>query len=191
MLRHLYPLSILLALCILAGCGSSGGGGGGGLLNQLDSLDDADGDGFPEIVPPEGVVFVPEESVAVSVINTVTRSQAAAAAGTEIPSSVGLTAAVAVDLTYPGGQTQRLSGSFAVGPFELALEVACPERIEVRVSVTAIVPVIGTQPVTSFGPYVFTQDGSEGYPYGCGSTVRVETYADDETGAMGVNIDVE
>jgi len=195
MFRKACVLMIVASVCCLTGCGASGGGGGG-LLNQLDGLPNEDGDAFAEIAPPEGVDFDLDESVALSIVNTITRSQAEAAAGADIPNavsgSIGLSAKITVDLTYPGGITQRLPGTFAVGPFELAFEVACPESIEVLVSIVASVPIIGTQPVSNFGPYTFNQSGENGaYSYTCGSEVRLDTFIDDETGEPVVSLVVE
>lgn len=190
MFRSTCAFLMVVGLCCLVGCGSSGGGGGG-VLNQLDSQPDTDGDGFAEIEPPEGVDFDSEESIALNIVNTITSSQAAAASGTQLPAGVSLSARVAVNVTYPGGITQRLPGTFPVGPFELAFEIACPESIEVLVTVVATAPIIGDQPVTTFGPYDFTQDGDEGYVYECGSTVTISTFVDDDTGELGVTIAVE
>ena len=193
MFRGLCSLLILTSVCCLTGCGSTGGGGGG-VLNQLDKLPDQDGDVFSEIAPPEGVEFDFDSSLALRIVNTITRSQAEAASGAQIPSAVSSTisvsAKVAVNLTYPGDITQRLPGTFPVGPFDLQFEIACPESIEVVVTVVASVPIIGEQPVSTFGPYVFTRGGG-GYAYECGALVSLSTFADEETGELQVSLLVE
>ncbi|MCK4658031.1 MAG: hypothetical protein KAV82_00785 [Phycisphaerae bacterium] len=196
MFRSLCSILMLIGMCCLTGCGASGGGGGGGVLNQLDSMPDADGDVFSEITPPEGVDFDFDESIALMITNTITRSQAEAAAGVQMPdvisSNISLAAKVAVNLTYADGITQKLPGSFPVGPFELQFEIACPEAIEVMVTVVATAPLVGSQAVASFGPYQFTQDGEGGsYTYTCGSTVSIVTFYDDETGEPKVTLEVE
>ncbi|MFH0983061.1 MAG: hypothetical protein V2A79_16200 [Planctomycetota bacterium] len=193
MLRSMRALLALAMVCHLTGCGASGGGGGG-VLNQLDTLPDEDGDTFSEVPPPEGVDFDVENSVAVSITNTITRSQAMAAAGSQLPSvvssSISLRADVAVDLTYPGGITQHLSGSFPIGPLDLAFEVACPESIEVLVTLVASAPLVGSRPVSTFGPYVFTRGEGE-YAYACGALVSVSTFINEATGEPDVDLDVE
>ncbi|MCP4591749.1 MAG: hypothetical protein GY842_13500 [bacterium] len=192
--RHLSLVLILMGMCGLVGCGVGGGAPPGGVLNQLDNLADEDGDAFSEIVPPEGVEYDDEEALGLKITNTITRSQAMAAAGAQLPdfvsSSVSLWAKVAIDLTYPDGETQTLPGTFPVGPFELAFEFACPESIEVQVTVVASAPIVGDQAVTSFGPYVFTKDEGT-YPFECGATVTISTYVNDETGEPGVDLLIE
>ena len=193
MFRGLCSLLILTSVCCLTGCGSTGGSGGG-VLNQLDNLPDEDGDVFSEITPPEGVDFDFDSSLALRIINTITRSQAEAAAGAQIPSAVSssitVSAKVSVNLTYADGITQRLPGTFPVGPFDLQFEIACPESIDVVVAVVASVPIIGEQPVSAFGPYVFTRGGGD-YAYECGATVSLTTFADEETGELVVSLVIE
>jgi hypothetical protein len=193
MFRGLGLFLMSTAVCCLIGCGA-GGGGGGGVLNQLDRFPDEDADVFSEITPPEGIAFDFATSLALRITNTITRSQAEAAAGVQVPSIVGsnvsLAAQVLVNLTYPGDISQRLPGRFPLGPFDLQFEVACPETIEVLVTVVASAPIVGTQPVTSFGPYVFTREGGD-RAYTCGATVSVSTYFDEETGELAVSLDVE
>jgi hypothetical protein len=193
MLRILGWTLILVCAGAIYGCGNNGGAAGGGTLNRLDSLPDADGDAFSEITPPDGIVFDPETALSLHIINTITRSQAEAAAGVQLPqvvsSSLTLAAKVSVKLNYPGDIEQRLPGSFPVGPFDLAFEVACPDSIEVLVTVVATAPIVGEQPVSTFGPYVFTQ-GSGDYAYSCPSIVTLTTMVD-EAGAPIVDISVD
>jgi len=164
------------------------------VLNQLDRLPDTDGDVFSEITPPEGVEFDLDNSLALQITNSITRSQAEAAAGVQLPSivstNVSIAAKVSVDLTYPGGITQQLPGTFPAAPFDLAFEIACPESIEVAVAVVATAPIIGEKPVSAFGPFFFTQGQGE-RAYECGSVVTISTFADEETGELRVSLNVE
>lgn len=186
---------LLLVVCGgLAGCGFNAAANNGGVLNRLDALPDTDGDAFSEIQPPEGVELDPEQMLSLSVINTITRSEAEAASGVQvssfISSSVEVVGKVNVELTYANGVTQTLPGTFPLGPVNLQFEFACPEQIEVTVDIVAMVPIIGEQPVSTFGPYVFTKD--EGlYVYSCGAVITIETFIDEITGQPMVDLNID
>lgn len=186
MIRGAYFFLAAILTCCLSGCGSWGDGSRDGTLNELDGMPDADGDSFSEIAPPEGVAFDFDTSLAMSITNTITRSQAQAAADVKLPalisSNVALTAKVSLDLTYPGGMTQELPGTFPVNPFELSFEIACPDSIEAQLTVVAVAPIVGEEAVTTFGPLLYEQGVGENM-FECGSVVHITTYAD-ESGTL-------
>ena len=190
-------ITLVLAAAAVAGtlgCGIGGGGAPGGVLNQLTKLSDVDGDGFAEVEPPDGVTFDIDNTLAMRIANSITRSQAESASGVSLPSavsgSIALSVNAAVEITYPGGQVQTLRGSFPLGPQELAFEVACPQSVEVLVTAVADTPVTAPQSVETFGPY--TRDQGAGQDsFECGGALTVETVADDETGELVASIVVE
>lgn len=187
-------LSILACLAVvgLTGCGG-GGGGAGGILNQLDRLPDTDGDGFPEIEPPPGVEFDAAGAVALKMINTITRSQAEAAAGVSLPSAVAsqvsVTVQTAVTLVYADGTEQVLRGTFPLGPREIAFEAACPDYVEVLVTAMADTPVTAPQAVQTFGPFIQTL-GEDSDSYACGGIISLET-STDAAGELVASIVIE
>ena len=182
-------LLVVMWLAALAGCGTSGGGVSG-ILNQLDSFPDDNGNGYPEIPPPDGVDET--ELVAFEITNQITMSQAEQLANVNIPDFVSnivtIRARLTVNLTYPGDITDRLTGSRGIAPFELRGEVACPSTMEVRVSVVADIPLMGEQIVQSFGPYTFNRDTGEN-AYQCNSILSIETFVD-ENGQANATVDV-
>ena len=184
-------LLVVMLLAALAGCGTSGGGGGAvGVLNRLSSFPDDNGNGYPEIPPPDGVDET--ELVAFEITNQITMSQAEQLANVNIPDFVSnivtIRARLTVNLTYPGDITDRLTGSRGIAPFELRGEVACPSTMEVRVSVVADIPLMGEQTVQSFGPYTFNRDTGEN-AYQCNSILSIETFVD-ENGQANATVDV-
>ncbi len=177
-IRFVAVIGLVSSAFGLGGCGNNAGGSGAsGILDMLATFDDADGDGFVEIPASEGVEVT--EQVAIAIDNEISRQQAINLARTNLPDfvtdSVGLSANVLVRLSYPGGVTQTLAGGRNVSRFSLSFEVACPERIEVSVTVVANIPIVGRRTVQALGPYRFSMSEG-GNAFACGNVVRVRTY---------------
>lgn len=171
---------IAILLTVLTGCSGSPGGDGG-ILNRLNTLPDANSNGFPETPVPDGVDEM--ATVAIDLVNSITRSQAERLARVNIPDFVKRIVAfrvrLVVDVTYPGEITDRLTGSRPIGTFDVKAEVVCPIALEVRVAVVADIPLVGERTVQSFGPFRLERDAlTNGYQ--CGSIITITMFVDDD-----------
>jgi hypothetical protein len=178
-----------LAIALSAGCGSLPGEEG--VLDQLDMVLDTNNNGFPDVPTPEGVDK--EGTVAIALVNHITLAEAEALAQVEIPDFVTgiipVYADLIVDVTYPGGITDELTGTRPLGPFEMSLELVCPEAVELLVSINASIPLVGEQTFMTLGPYLFEQD-SVARRLSCNSIIRAEASLD-ERGQPQLSLDVE
>jgi hypothetical protein len=176
--RGLFVVSMLSG-AVLAGCGSTGNGPTPGILDRLSTLSDTDGNGFVEVPATAGVDTSRE--VAVAIENDITRTEAISLAQTSVPNfvadSISLSATVLVKMTYADGKEQQLRGSRNIGPFDLSFEVACPDRVEVNVNVTADIPVVGRTSVQTFGPFVFSKGTNTGQ-FQCDTVIHVRSFVD-------------
>jgi hypothetical protein len=181
----------LLMPGLLAGCGLGSGGEDGGILNNLTGLPDANGNGYPEIPPPDGVDET--ATVAIRIQNHITKSEAENLAQVNAPQiiedMVRVRARIRVDLTYPDGITDRLTGTRPIAPFEVKAEAVCPQAVEVSVSVVAEAPVVGSQTVAGLGPYRVERQ-TDALGYSCETLINIESFVD-ESGEAIATIDVE
>jgi len=146
---------------------------------DLDTLVDMNDNGFDDIAPPDGVTFDDETNARVTLNNTIGTEEIAALAEAQGIDSVALNfVAIEVDLVmtliYDGFENVVVRQSQALEPFTRQLEAACPDALEVDITVTANAPVVGPQIVFSD---VF--ELTRGTDYNCGGTLEVETFVDD------------
>jgi hypothetical protein len=182
---------VLLIPGWLAGCGFGSGGEDGGILNHLTGLPDANENGYPEIPTPEGVDET--STVALRIQNHITRSEAEDLAKVNVPQivedMVRVRARIRVDLTYPSGVTDQLTGTRPIAPFEVKAEAACPQVVEAWVTVIAEAPVVGSQTVSGLGPYR-VERGTDAFGYTCETLINIESFVD-ESGAATATVDIQ
>lgn len=163
-------------------------------LNNLSELPDADGDGFADLDGPEGT-----ETVAVSIVNEITRADAEALAEQfvgEVPAGLAAVVAVEVNFTitriYEGDQTFMDMGSRALQPFDdLAIEAVCPETVVVAVDVVASVPILGNFEVLPTQEFTLVEgDGGRG-TFVCGKVIMVTAAIDESTGQPDIDLVIE
>jgi len=165
---------IMLVVSSIGGCQSESGCAG---LSRLNT--DSNNNGYPDLVPPDGVSFSAEQNLRVSITNTLTEADLApfaAQAGVD-PSLVTL-ANFRVDfrfnIEYENGATQTVCESEPLAAFNFDFEIACPTRADLDVEVIALAPVVGTE-ITS----VPLNLSLESVPYECGQSVEFITTTDD------------
>jgi hypothetical protein len=173
-------LTVILIAALPAGCGNRASTDTRGILDRLASLPDENGNGLADIPSPDGVDG--GEAVGIYLANDITRPEAEALAQVEIPDAVGtlvdVRADLTVDLEYGDDIQDRLRGSRPIGPFQIAAEAECPVLVNVRVGLVAEVPIVGDQPIRTFGPFRFERDAPGGFE--CGSVIAVETTLNDD-----------
>jgi hypothetical protein len=181
----------LLIAGLLPGCGFGSGGEDGGILNHLAGLPDANSNGYPEIPAPDGV----EETatVAIRIQNHITRSDADDLAQVNLPQIVEdvvrIRARIRVELTYPSGITDQLTGTRSMAPFEIKAEAICPQVMEAWVTVVAEAPVVGSQTVSGLGPYrVERGAGADGYA--CETLINIESFIN-EGGDAAATVEIQ
>lgn len=151
--------------------------------NDFDALTtDRDGDGFPEINPPPGVVLDPANTVRVFAANTLTADVLAPfAAEVGVPPKLAEVLAgwadfevtFAITAEYPGGVIQTMCDTEPLGDFEKRFEAACPLDSQLDVRITAFVPGLHI-PFLSV-PVGLTTDAVD---FSCGQTVSLRTTTD-------------
>jgi hypothetical protein len=147
---------------------------------DLEDLDDANGDGYGDVVPPDGVDFNEDTNIKVSLENEIDIDDVAALAeqyGVD-PSLIGfatITIEMTLTLDYGDGITDVLEESETIAPFDKRFEVACPESALVGITVTATAPVVGEQ-------IIFEQDVelTEGVEFECGETFGFAAFINDD-----------
>ncbi len=166
-------IAVLLSI-LSTGCGRSSNSATPGVLDRLGPLPDANGNGLVDIPTPDGVS--PGESIGIHLASDITRAEIEALAQGEIPAvvgaQVGIRADVTVDLDYANGVKDRLRGSRPIGPFDIAVEAACPLVVEVRINLVAEIPFVGDRGIRALGPYRFEREAHSGFT--CGSVLTVE-----------------
>ena len=139
----------------------------------LDDLPDADGDGFLDLSSPEGVDT--SESIAVVIISSITREDALALAGDQIPAGVAALATISIrlDITriYDGFGSVTDTDTRALGAFELSLEADCPD--EVRADVSVIVAALGITVIDLPIGEVSVTNGPDEGQFQCGNLITV------------------
>ncbi len=162
------------AMCLLVtGCGELD------LCNDLGELADADGNGFVELTPPEGVEFDSDTSVRVLVENTLTIADLVPfVSHTDQDASLANEALFLVQFTftieYADGAVQTVCQTEPLGPFTVSFEGACHETADLTVELIAISPLTGME-VTRIPVGL----SLEGVDYECGQTVEFRTFVDD------------
>jgi len=164
-------------------------------LDNLDALEDADGDGFKDLLGPENV----EETVAVAVVNEISRDDALAAAEQFVPNIspellnlVTVTVNFTVTRIYEDGEEFVDVGSRSLKPFEIMIEAACPQQVVAVVDVTATAPlfpafeVLPPQEVT----FNLSEDGAAN-SFLCGQVVSVTAQLDEASNLPDIAVSVE
>ncbi len=154
-------LCVLLAAMMPIGCMMQPADTG-----TTDTLEDADGNGFPEIEAPAGVDT--STTIAIDVVNELTQDSLVsllAGADTGLEGLVGL---VQIDLEfemilrYENGEEAVVNEKRELGPFTIRFEAPCPIEIETVVSVTASAPFVGTILDETLPAVILTQEASPG-----------------------------
>ena len=168
----------------MPGCGTAIATG------DLDSLsEDANGNGYLDVEPPDGVEFSTLDNVNVGLSNTITQTDVATIAATmgvdaSMLSLVSLVANMELTLDYGNGITDVLTESEPIAPFEKKFELAVPDSVDVLVKVVANVPLVGAQTVTEF-----TVSLTKGVEYEAGQTIDIAVSMD-EYGNPDVDLNV-
>lgn len=168
-----YGLTLIAVTAFVTGCGELD------LCSDLDNLVDSDGNGFVELVPPEGVEFDPETSVKVFIENTLTVADLVPfVSHTDEDASLADSALFLVQFTFTiehvGGAVQTICQTEALGPFAVSFEGACHEHADLAVELIAISPVTGLEVARI--PVGLSLAGVD---YVCGQTIEFRTFVDD------------
>jgi len=164
-------------------------------LNNLDDLPDVDEDGFRDLEGPEDAV----DTIAVKVVNEITKAEAIAAAeqiAPELPTELANLVTVTVNFTitriYADGSEFVDEGSRGLVPFEIMVEAACPEQVVTVVDVVASAPFVAPFSVVVPPPEITLNlgDGS-GNTFACGQVVSVTARLNEETGLPDIDLSVE
>ena len=169
-----YGLTFLVTCLLLTGCGEFD------LCNDLGELVDTDGNGFVELIPPEGVEFDPETSVRVLVENTLTVADLVPfVSHTDEDVSLADEALFLVQFTftidYANGAVQTICQTEALGPFSVSFEGPCHENADLAVEIIAISPLTGMEVARI--PVGLSLAGVD---YECGQTIEFRTFVDDD-----------
>ncbi len=175
-MKRFLAIGAMATILGIHGCGT---GVGGGVLDQLTSLLDADGDGFPELTPPEGVADTVNEMVAISLTNEITRAQAEQLVGQEIPSIVNVAVDITLTLQYADDKESVYTGTQGLEAFTLAFEAFCPETVIASFRLIATAPIVGTvldQTMT----FTASQVAGEGdAQFECGTVIEIRSFLND------------
>lgn len=175
-------IGVACCLAFASGCQNSAAPG------DIDALSkDANGNGYLDVDPPEGIEFLTIDNLNIRLVNSVDADDVAMLASQYgIDPSLLALATITVDFTvtmdYGDGITDVLHQTEPVEPFDMRFEVACPLSARVDVSVKASAPIVGDMDIM--------QDAfemTEGFDYECGDAIGYETYVDDR-GNVGVNV---
>jgi hypothetical protein len=147
------------------------------------NLDDAQSDGFLDVMPPESVAFEPDTNVRIALVSEVDDSDIARVAELQgVPqeyidllSLVDIVASADLTLTFDNGATDVYSDSVVVGPFERKLEFACPQRVDVQARADAYLPLGEVQPLVQG----LTTTLHQGADFNCGETLHFVVSVDD------------
>ena len=178
-------LTVVLTLVVLAGgCQDQSGCAG---LSNLSS--DSNNNGFPDLLPPDGVPFSEEQNLRISIVNTLTENDLepfAAQAG--VSSSLINLADFQVDfrfnMEYENGSTQTVCETEPLHAFRFDFEIACPTRADLDLVVIASAKVVGTE-ITRV-PMTLSLDTVD---YECGQRIEFITTLD-EAGELIQEINV-
>ncbi len=145
--------------------------------SELDDLADASGDGFVDVVPPQGVMFDESSNVSVRLENSVAQADLAvlAQANGVDPSLLNLVAIVGrvnVELHYDGGETDTIEESLLIEPFIRSFEVACPAYVDATAAADVYPPAGGPTTLFESEPIRFV----EGEDYTCGQTIAYAAF---------------
>ena len=166
--------TVLAAGLLLLGCQ------GVPRCDDLENLStDANRNGFPDIVPPEGVSFEPDQTVRVRMGNTLTEADLLPHAREEgvdpnLAALADFLVTFRLTARYDNGTESQICQTVPLGAFDFAFETACPESTDLDVELTAVVPLFGI-PLTTI-PLGLTTDVVD---YQCGQTVDFVTTKDE------------
>lgn len=155
---------------------------------DLSSLSqDADGDGYMDLTPPDGVAFDAATNLRLRTASDVDRDDLAAIATTlgvdsSLLSVVEDRIVLTIHLDYGNGITQEVEEVRQIEPFDLKIEVACPVEAVVDVLLQGTAPIIGSQDIYA-NSFVFTR----GTDYACGDHIEV-TAEVNEFGSISINM---
>lgn len=166
-------ICLIAAFMAVAGCQGAVNGG------DVDALADGNNNGFLDIMPPSGVAFNDESNAKMILANSIGDAEMAMLAAEQgvSPSVLNLVTFqvnLVLVLEYTGFETLTLRQRQSLAPFERRLEAACPDFIQVEVTVTAQVPVVGPQVV-----YDGYFELSQGVQFDCGETMTIATLVDE------------
>lgn len=170
-------LGLVVTLLVLAsGCQDppSGCRGISGLTT------DANGNGFPDIIPPDGVVFDSSSTIRVTIENTLSTDDLASYADQAgvSPSVLNLAnylVTVKFFIEYENGSTQTICETEELAPFTLSFEAACPTDVDLEVEVVALAPVVNS--VITTIPLEVSLDA---FVFDCGQEIEFITTTDEE-----------
>jgi len=136
---------------------------------------DANGNGFPDVEPPEGVPFDESSTLRVVLNNTLTKTDLAPlaiAAGVNetLVNLADFLVTVRFHVGYDNGTEQTICQTEVLGPFDIAFEAACPASADIEVEIAALLPITNT-PI-DLVPIGIALDSLN---YECGQTVQVST----------------
>ncbi len=168
-----------------------------GTFDNLESLEDADQDGFKDLAGPEGTEE--GETIAVSVVNEITRAEAEAVAeeyyGSDIPDALAAMADVKVDFSitriYEDGSEFTDTGSRGLETFEVKVEAPCPETVIAEVEVVASFPLLPEIVVLPPQEYVLATDGAGDLTFACGKVIAVTASLDEESTFPEIDVTIE
>lgn len=172
--NYALPGMLVVALLVVTGCQGAVTGG------DVDALADGNNNGFLDITPPSGIAFEEETNAKMVLANSIGDAEMATLAleqgvNPSVLNLVTFQVKLELVLEYAGFETLTLRQRQNLAPFERKLEAACPDSVQVAVTVTAQVPVIGPQVV-----YDGFFDLTRGVQYDCGETMTIATLVDDD-----------
>lgn len=149
---------------------------------------DANQNGFPDVIPPDGVPFETASNLNIGFSSSLTLddvSMIAAQLGVDpgLLSAADLTIHITLTADYENGVQDRLTCSTAIRPIDLAFEIACPSAADLMVEVQVDFPPFGT---VAEIPVDLSTTGNE---FDCGQTVETEVFINDD-GLLDHRLDV-
>lgn len=170
----------------------------GCMTMPANTLEDVDGDGFPDLEVPEGVDD--STKLGIEVVNDITRaqiinfflSQAQGAQGLGgVANLVKISLTFDFTFTYPDGQEVTRREVRELGRFDFRFSGACPDTITAEVTINATAPIIGVIPTPEIPPIVLSADGSTGDgAFECDRVFSLTAMFDDATGQPIVDFEI-
>lgn len=172
--HRVLPGLLAAAVMLTAGCqlipaGDPGNGG-----------QDANQNGFIDIVPPPGVMFETDTNVKVRLINELSASDLADLAQSNgvDPSLIGLAdirARIQWTVRYATGDPQTIDSVERLAPFTESIEFACPQDVDLSVVIQANLLIPGGPPIAEV-PIDFDLSTVD---YQCGDTITYRAFTND------------
>jgi len=149
---------------------------------------DANQNGFPDVIPPDGVPFETATNLNVGFRSSLTLDDVAMIAAQlgvdpNLLGAADLTIHMTLTAGYDNGAQDTLTCSTAIAPLDLAFETACPSIADLMVELQVEVPPFGT---VAEIPVELSTTGSE---FDCGQTVELDVFINDD-GLLDHTLDV-